>query len=235
MVIVSLQFPLPEFAACPNCGLVWPRSGFYIDKRYPDYWGKCRACRGGGNKRTSTLGGRYCADCRVWFPTSGFAPDRRARDGCQSYCRECMAKRIKRSYDLYAENRRKAARAWRETYPERQRAAKQRWEAQNRDKKRAMDRRYRLRNLARIRIADRARLYKRRARLAAAKGSATPEQIRLRWEFYGGRCWICGARATTPGHVIALAAGGSNWPANLRPACLPCNSSKRDRNWRSFV
>ena len=39
-------------------------------------------------------------------------------------------------------------------------------------------------------------------------------------------CWMCGAEATEIDHVKPLSAGGSNWPANLRPACHPCNRAK---------
>jgi HNH endonuclease len=43
---------------------------------------------------------------------------------------------------------------------------------------------------------------------------------------WGGRCWMCGGQATATDHVKALVCGGSNWPANLRPICQPCNSRK---------
>ena len=68
---------------------------------------------------------------------------------------------------------------------------------------------------------------RRRAREYAAAGWASAEQIAARVAYYGGCCWICGKPdAETTDHVIPLAAGGSNWPANLRPACKSCNSRK---------
>jgi 5-methylcytosine-specific restriction endonuclease McrA len=42
---------------------------------------------------------------------------------------------------------------------------------------------------------------------------------------YGRRCWRCGAYATTVGHVVARALGGTWDLPNLRPECQPCNSS----------
>lgn len=68
---------------------------------------------------------------------------------------------------------------------------------------------------------------KRKAHKLAAEGHATPEQVAARWAYYGGRCWMCGGIATSIDHVKPLAKGGSNWPANLRPACRPCNSAKK--------
>lgn len=72
-----------------------------------------------------------------------------------------------------------------------------------------------------------------RKRLIAAPGRHTSEQWFGRVEFYGWRCAYCGLRLTTKTlvkeHAIPLSRGGTNWPANLMPACKPCNSRKRDK------
>lgn len=59
-----------------------------------------------------------------------------------------------------------------------------------------------------------------------AQGRCTAIQLQYRIAFYGGRCWMCGATATSIDHVKPLTKGGSNWPSNLRPACHSCNSRK---------
>lgn len=64
------------------------------------------------------------------------------------------------------------------------------------------------------------------ARKFNAQGYCTKEQLRWRWEYYGNRCWICNSEATETDHVIPLSKGGTNWPANLRPICKPCNVRK---------
>lgn len=71
---------------------------------------------------------------------------------------------------------------------------------------------------------------RRRALEAAASGVVTAEQLNARVAYYGHRCWMCGAPWTCIDHVKPLAAGGSNWPANLRPACQSCNARK-SANW----
>ena len=89
------------------------------------------------------------------------------------------------------------------------------------------------------RIAARSKIYraanldkhrasqaKRKAIKINAPGNATAEQIAARWEVYGNKCYICGAPAEATDHVIPLDKGGSNWPANLRPICKRCNSTK---------
>lgn len=65
-----------------------------------------------------------------------------------------------------------------------------------------------------------------RARKVDAAGFCSVEQIRARWDYYDGLCYLCGGLAETMDHVIPLSAGGTNWPANLRPACSLCNSRK---------
>lgn len=53
----------------------------------------------------------------------------------------------------------------------------------------------------------------------------------LVWSKSGGRCWYCGTQ-TNPfddfrvDHVVPVADGGTNDPANLAPACHPCNAAK---------
>lgn len=73
---------------------------------------------------------------------------------------------------------------------------------------------------------------RRRERLRRAGGRCAREAKRQRWALYGNLCWVCHAPATHSDHVIAVARGGSNWPANIRPACRRCNCSKGAADWR---
>jgi len=57
------------------------------------------------------------------------------------------------------------------------------------------------------------------------------EKVQARIDYYGGLCYLCGAPADTIDHVKPISKGGAHIPANLRPACLSCNSSKRD-TWK---
>lgn len=68
---------------------------------------------------------------------------------------------------------------------------------------------------------------RRRALEKAALGIVTAEQLNARIAYYGGKCWMCRAPWTCIDHVKPLAAGGCNWPSNLRPACRSCNARKQ--------
>ncbi|MGC4964255.1 HNH endonuclease [Gordonia sp. DT101] len=68
---------------------------------------------------------------------------------------------------------------------------------------------------------------KRRALLAGATiHTVTPAGLRARWDYYEGRCWVCGDLAEHMDHVRPLSRGGSHCLANLRPACAACNLTK---------
>jgi len=70
----------------------------------------------------------------------------------------------------------------------------------------------------------------RRANDRNACGAYTLEQWLARSAYFGGRCWLqlegCTGIGDTIDHVIPLSKGGTNWPANLRPACSNCNTRK---------
>lgn len=70
-------------------------------------------------------------------------------------------------------------------------------------------------------------LARRRAQEKRALGACTSAQMKARFAFYGGVCAYCGSsRTVTADHVVPISRGGTNFPANIRPACKSCNSSK---------
>lgn len=70
---------------------------------------------------------------------------------------------------------------------------------------------------------------RRALREAKAPGYCTEEQLAARWNYYGGRCWMCRKAAVLMDHVKPLVRGGCKWPSNLRPACWGCNTGKAKR------
>lgn len=78
-------------------------------------------------------------------------------------------------------------------------------------------------NRVRVRVHE----HNARARRANAPGFSTPDQVLARAAFYGNCCAYCRGPYEVMDHVVPLARGGSNWPANLRPACKICNDSKK--------
>ncbi|HLV99073.1 MAG TPA: HNH endonuclease signature motif containing protein [Ktedonobacterales bacterium] len=112
---------------------------------------------------------------------------------------------------------------WRAQHREECRAVYQRWLQSNPDKAWEATLRWRKEHPELVR----AQQQRRRAKRVNASGTHTYEQGLARFLYYGGLCWICQQRpANHLDHVIALCNGGTDWPANLRPACSKCNCGK---------
>jgi 5-methylcytosine-specific restriction endonuclease McrA len=110
---------------------------------------------------------------------------------------------------------------------EAQRVYKKRWYEENKARLEAKARAYA--KSAAGKAARRRNEHKRRA----VAGTYTEEQLQARIDFYGRRCYLCGcdwdalpSKQKHIEHVIPLSRGGTNWSANLRPACESCNLKK---------
>lgn len=166
----------------------------------------------------------WCSSCETSKPVDDFHRNRATRTGRDGVCKACVTAR-RAAQKVHRAAVRKAYRARRgDTIRAANRAEYQR----NRERRLAASRRWREQNPDRVRQLIRAQNSARYARVKGAPGHATAEQIQARWAYYGDRCWMCRAPATDTDHVKPLAAGGSNWPANLRPACSSCNREKSD-------
>lgn len=95
----------------------------------------------------------------------------------------------------------------------------EKWEANNRDKRRAA-------------------LQNNRARRNKAAGRFTKELLLQKYAFHGWRCYLCGTPITLatshPEHRKPIARGGTNWIANIAPACAKCNLSKGAKTESEF-
>lgn len=72
----------------------------------------------------------------------------------------------------------------------------------------------------------RRRTVEREGRVTVAEWTAVVTRFR-------NACAYCGAQNVklTMDHVVPLSRGGAHTPANVVPACTPCNSAKCDRDW----
>ena len=105
----------------------------------------------------------------------------------------------------------KRCRDFREANPERAAASFAKWRAANPD-------------------SLRARNARQRARIVAAPGHYTDADIAALVVSQGGVCaGPCEAKLADgyhADHIMPLARGGSNWPANIQLLCPRCNTSK---------
>ena len=110
---------------------------------------------------------------------------------------------------------------WRDSDPERRRAAGRRQWRLNVDRNRSM---------------ARAKQAKHRA-TSPYSAKEYADLVAQRFFYWGNRCYMCG-RDDVPmhaDHVISISKGGKSLPANIRPACQPCNTRKMNHDWKQYV
>jgi len=111
-------------------------------------------------------------------------------------------------------------------------AAASKWHAENWERVKEHKRRWKANHPE----MERAAKQRRRAREAGAPGTFTAEEFAALCEAHDHRCAYCGCEAKlTADHAIPLSRGGSNFIENIVPACLSCNSAKRDRTAEEFL
>jgi 5-methylcytosine-specific restriction endonuclease McrA len=120
------------------------------------------------------------------------------------------------------------------TNPEGLRQSRRRWRAENLEKARQCSRDWAARNPAKVLAATQ----RSRALRAAAPGTFTVEQLLAKYAFHGWRCYLCHIPITLktshPDHRKPLSRGGSNWIANIAPACISCNLRKNNKTEAEF-
>jgi 5-methylcytosine-specific restriction endonuclease McrA len=101
--------------------------------------------------------------------------------------------------------------------------------ARNKEKRAAHNVAWRADNPDKVRAINRNR----HARKRMAEGHNTAEDIQRIYTAQNGKCAYCKVKLNNKfhvDHIVPLAKGGSNWPANLQLTCGPCNSRKKDRD-----
>jgi len=191
---------------CRKCGFVGPPEAFHKTSNI------CLPCR----KVEARL--RYVKD------TERFKERARARYAANK-------ESIKKQTAAWAAKNRdrvlEYGRRFRKRHPE----YYQSYSAKNREAIRAKKRAWYAANKA-VALVSR-KLRKRRVRFSP--GRATTQQILWRFEVFGWCCAYCGAPATHMDHAIPISRGGSNWPANLKPSCAPCNLRKHARPFKVWM
>lgn len=198
---------------------------------------------------------KVCSKCKVEKPKAEFNRNAKRKDGLRSECKGCMAaykaanreKIAAQNAANYAANREKiAARAAAYRDANRGKIAAYgaaRYEAKreklavqmsayrvaNREKIASQEAAWRKANPEKTAAQDRNR----RARKRNADGRHSAADVRAIFEKQRGLCANCQTKLFKSGrqkfhvdHIMPLALGGSNWPANLQCLCKTCNLSK---------
>lgn len=184
---------------------------------------------------------KTCTKCREVKPLEAFTPGQ-GKYRCKAQCKDCLRKPRKREPLIYTSTHQECSqcrqflpheefslssqrangisgyckmchaamkKSYAERHPDRIREAVAKWRAANPD------------------YGKQARAIRRARKQAAYVVPFTADQLHRKALLWGDACWMCG----TPGwshwdHVKPLSKGGAHCLANLRPACISCNSRK---------
>lgn len=206
---------------------------------------------------------RTCTTCKQEKTPDCFYKEKRVKDGLQAQCKECKKKhsvawqkanrdKVRVYEDRWRSNNPEAVKAMQKRYYQKHReklvASSAMYRQKNPDIFYAAVRRWKKENIERVRElnaeskkrnphTNKAYKQRRRANQRNAAGARYTKQshMQARWDLYGGRCYYCGEAAESFDHRIPLARGGSHWPANLVPCCMPCNTSKNRKTEAEFL
>ena len=178
---------------------------------------------------------KQCSKCKEWKPaTNEFFPNEKFGPlGLRSQCKQCSYKKVRKWREANPERAKESVRKWNQANSERMKESTRKWREENPERYKENVRKWREENPGK----KSANNQNRRALKANADGTSTAEQIKARFQYYGSRCYYCGDNKSGlhVEHRIPLSRGGSNWPANLVPACPTCNFSKHTKTEKEFL
>lgn len=167
---------------------------------------------------------RICCECgkinyKLWYQRHPeTAAEKRAQD------KQKNPDRYRLHYRLNREKRKAETRDWYDSNKERAWEAIQAWRERNPGKARAI---------------QQAASHRRRARKASAGGSHTSADLEKIYKRQRGKCALCKCSFAKVGseldHIVPLARGGDNSPANLQYLCRPCNRAKHAKDPIQFA
>lgn len=189
---------------------------------------------------------KRCSKCGVVKYFGEFAKHGSCAGGVRSQCKSCEVEYRRKNYEENKEKALERMRKYRKENKEKEAERQRKWREENREKVAESARKKYEGN--KEKYAERSRKYyegnkeryaestrKRRARKAKAAGTHTADQVKARFDYYGSKCIYCGSDENLQiEHRIPLARGGSDWSANLAPACKSCNCSKGTKTETEF-
>lgn len=183
--------------------------------------------------RRESNGEKFCTKCRTWRSRSDFHTDRSRHDGLCNYCAYCRSTNLGRFHSgpIQHERRKKAEQglAWCSG------CSAYQPEDEVRD---GICREHQNAYARRLYAENEAFRARRRFRVHARRRGVDPietDHADALLLFFAGRCAYCGAPATTWDHIIPISKGGMSVPGNLLPACIGCNSSKKDASLNAWA
>ena len=186
---------------------------------------------------------KTCTKCGESKPNNNeyFNKNKAGKDGLNSICKQCIREYGKRYYHNNKDKMVEYQRDWRERNPnykknyyeankDKVRKKNDKWASENRDKKRFYIKKWRVKNREKVYQSARIR------QLNKSKGDYSLDEWEQTKAYFGNRCAYCGVSSDvlSQDHFIPLSKGGSYTKDNIIPACIRCNSSKNNTDFKEW-
>lgn len=178
---------------------------------------------------------KECNRCLVTKQIEYFPKNIKNKGGYLNQCKKCVRIAVlkwKLENSILVKERRKATYLkdrkkninnsieWGRKNKEKRKVAKDRWRSKNKDLTNHYTKNY---------------IYRKKG----AVGSHSKKEFDDKKEIFNGLCAYCCVKiGNTKDHIIPLSKGGTNFIDNILPACVGCNSSKRDKllsEWKGLI
>ena len=228
---------------CNKCHIAKPVGMFFRDSRSPTgYRSACKSCSTISAEDADKLCPPHllCTSCQGSKPREQFGRSGvNLKTGRSTYCKDCVVshrqeKRRRepewaraRDAKIPTDRKPKPDSMKSEAQQERRKAYRRQWQHDDyaKDPEKYLSRQARWAADNHDKMRDNVHRRKARERAAVIVGF-DPTLLTVKWDYWGGNCWMCGGDACEWDHVKPLAKGGVHCLANLRPACRSCNASK---------
>lgn len=176
-------------------------------------------------------GVKRCPRCQKSKTLESFGSNRAEKDGKNRYCKPCANAKGRESKARQTPKQ-KARNAERErlrrsTNREADLKRKREYREKNKAKIAEHQKKYRIKNAELFNEHKRKRRALERDALYLGH---TAEDLKMKLDYYGGKCWICRtAEHEHWDHVKPVSKGGAHILANLRPSCASCNIAKNNK------
>lgn len=207
---------------------------------------------------------KICRDCKRELPLESFHKNKGCKDGVRPECRECVHKKRIEYYARTREKSQAYSRNYYHENAEHVKSYVKKHAERNKLKNRERLKRWREANREKLLVdkrndyminkekyAERSRQYqkqhpeygrishhRRRAQTKGVSGTFTAQQLLAKFDYFGWRCYLCHTSLSFKDleldHRKPLALGGSNWIANIAPACQKCNQTKGNKTESEF-
>lgn len=176
---------------------------------------------------------KNCCRCATNKQDDEFSCDKTRKDGRFPVCKVCVKEARDAERMVNPERLRKYGRDYIHRYDEKHKLRNNAWERDNKEWRKRWQSQWRKTHPEYVSATNQR--YRARKANAPGKGVTAEQWERIVYAC-NSRCTYCNAEGqVTMDHIVPLSKGGAHDPTNVVPACMSCNTTKRDQDVETFL